>query len=54
MALVDEVWDQMDFRTPWSRRAGARGGGGAIQRFVRWQDGGTRRFLDTEARSTRR
>jgi len=48
MALVDEVWDQMDFRTPWSREREREAVAAAIQRFVRWQDGGTRRFLDTE------
>ena len=48
MALVDEVWDQMDFRTPWSRGREREAVAAAIQRFVRWQDSGTRRFLDTE------
>jgi hypothetical protein len=48
MALVDEVWDQMDFRTPWSRERGARGGGRGDPRFVPGSRP-ARRLLATEA-----
>ena len=37
MEHVDEVWDQLAFRTPWSRGAGARRGAqGALTRFLDW------------------
>jgi superfamily I DNA/RNA helicase/RecB family exonuclease len=49
MALVDEVWDQMDFRTPWSRERERAAVEAAIVRFVLWQQAGTRRLLATEA-----
>ena len=35
MVLVDDVWDQLGFRTPWSR-ARARRGRKALTRFVTW------------------
>ncbi len=48
MGLVDEVWDQMDFRTPWSRGREREAVEAAIQRFVRWQDAESRDLLGTE------
>ena len=49
MALVDEVWHQMDFRTPWSRERERTAVEAAIVRFVLWQQAGGRRLLATEA-----
>ncbi|WP_127480729.1 ATP-dependent helicase [Nocardioides pantholopis] len=51
MPLVDEVWDRMEFRTPWSRmreRAAVRD---ALARFVAWHERpGARTVLATEPR----
>ncbi len=48
MQLLDQVWDQLPFRTPWSKeqeRAEARA---AIERFVNQHTSGTRKVLGTE------
>ena len=49
MELVDEVWDQLDFRTPWSRGREREEVRKALTRFVDWhQRPGARTVLDTE------
>jgi RecB family exonuclease len=50
MALVDEVWDQMDFRTPWSRGREREAVEAALHRYVEWEAAGGRTLLGTEAR----
>jgi superfamily I DNA/RNA helicase/RecB family exonuclease len=37
MALVDEVWGQLSFRTPWSGEKERAEVQAALERFVRWQ-----------------
>ncbi|MEP6815236.1 MAG: ATP-dependent DNA helicase, partial [Marmoricola sp.] len=49
MELVDEVWDQMDFRTPWSRGRERAAVATALSRFVTWhQTPRDRELLGTE------
>ena len=36
MALVDEVWGRMEFRTPWSRAREREAVAAALARFVAW------------------
>ena len=50
MALVDEVWDQMDFRTPWSRGREREAVEAALHRYVEWDAAEQRTLLGTEAR----
>lgn len=51
MALVDEVWERMEFRTPWSRARERAAVADAINRFVAWhQRPGARLLLATEPR----
>ena len=38
MALVDEVWGRMEFRTPWSRAREREAVADALARFVAWHD----------------
>ena len=49
MALVDEVWERMEFRTPWSRAREREAVADALSRFVSWhQRPGARLLLATE------
>ncbi|RLV50892.1 ATP-dependent helicase [Nocardioides mangrovicus] len=48
MALVDEVWPQMEFRTPWSREREREAVEAALLRFELWQATSGRRLLGTE------
>ena len=49
LALVDEVWDQMDFRTPWSRSREREAVVAALARFVAWHTAARgRELVDTE------
>src|SRR4029079_2538859 len=50
MALVDEVWGQLSFRTPWSGDKERAEVQAALDRFVRWQAGTGREVLGTEHR----
>ena len=53
MALVDEVWGQLSFRTPWSGAKERAEVQAALERFVRWQARvGAREVLATERRLT--
>ncbi len=50
MALVDDVWGRMEFRTPWSRAREREAVEAALARFVAWHERpGARTVLDTEA-----
>ncbi len=49
MGLVDEVWDQLSFRTPWSRGREREEVQAALGRFVAWHNRpGARTVLATE------
>ena len=49
MGLVDEVWDQLGFRTPWSRDREHDAVRAALTRFLSWHDRpGARTVLATE------
>jgi RecB family exonuclease len=49
MALVDEVWGRMEFRTPWSRAREREAVEAALGRFVAWhQSPGARTVIATE------
>ncbi|HET9421603.1 MAG TPA: ATP-dependent DNA helicase [Nocardioides sp.] len=51
MALVDEVWGRMEFRTPWSRAREREAVEAALSRFVAWhQRPGARTVVATEPR----
>ncbi|MCH1866500.1 ATP-dependent DNA helicase [Nocardioides sp. CFH 31398] len=51
MPLVDEVWDRMDFRTPWSAARERAEVQAALERFVAWTRApGARRVVATEPR----
>jgi len=51
MALVDEVWGRMEFRTPWSRGREREAVEAALSRFVAWhQRPGARTVVATEPR----
>ncbi len=51
MALVDEVWGRMEFRTPWSRAREREAVEAALGRFVAWhQRPGARTIVATEPR----
>ena len=52
MAHVDEVWDRLDFRTPWSKRREHERVRAALGRFLKWHHANPRRLLDTESRFT--
>ncbi len=49
MPLVDEVWGQMDFRTPWSRSREREQAALALSRFLTWHERpGARTIVSTE------
>jgi superfamily I DNA/RNA helicase/RecB family exonuclease len=50
MALVDEVWGQLTFRTPWSGEKERGEVQSALARFVRWHERTGREVLATEHR----
>ncbi len=50
MAHVDEVWDRLEFRTPWSRAREHERVRAALARFVRWHADNAREVLATEQR----
>ncbi|WP_435770888.1 ATP-dependent helicase [Nocardioides sp. SYSU DS0651] len=50
MAEVDEVWDRLEFRTPWSRQREHARVRAAIERFLAWHADNRRTLLETEAR----
>jgi superfamily I DNA/RNA helicase/RecB family exonuclease len=50
MALVDEVWGQLTFRTPWSGEKERAEVEAALARFVRWHEHSDRDVLATERR----
>ncbi len=49
VAYVDEVWDRLDFRTPWSKQREHDRVRLALERFVEWHEQNPRRVLDLEA-----
>ena len=53
MALVDDVWDRMSFRTPWSGEREREAVRDALARFVAWQSRpGARTHVASEGRIT--
>ncbi|MGZ4464722.1 MAG: ATP-dependent helicase [Nocardioides sp.] len=50
MAHVDEVWERLDFRTPWSRAREHERVRAALARFLAWHHDDRRSLLATEAR----
>lgn len=48
MEHVDEVWDRLDFRTPWSKAREHERVRAAIGRFLQWHVANPRRLLATE------
>ncbi|GAA5156481.1 ATP-dependent DNA helicase [Nocardioides marinquilinus] len=50
MAHVDEVWQRLEFRTPWSRQREHERIRQALARFLRWHHADTRTVLGTEER----
>jgi superfamily I DNA/RNA helicase/RecB family exonuclease len=53
MALVDDVWDRMSFRTPWSGERERQAVRDALARFVAWQTRpGARTQVSSEGRIT--
>jgi RecB family exonuclease len=51
MALVDEVWGELSFRTPWSGDKERVEVQAALERFIRWHErSGARQVLATERR----
>jgi superfamily I DNA/RNA helicase/RecB family exonuclease len=53
MALVDDVWDRMSFRTPWSGEREREAVRDALARFVTWQSRpGARTHVSSEGRIT--
>lgn len=50
MAEVDQVWDRLDFRTPWSKDREHRRVETALARFLAWHARNQRRLLATEAK----
>ena len=53
MALVDDVWDRMSFRTPWSGERERAAVHDALARFVAWQARpGARTHVSSEGRIT--
>jgi RecB family exonuclease len=51
MALVDDVWDRMSFRTPWSGEREREAVRDALARFVAWQSRpGARTHVSSEGR----
>jgi superfamily I DNA/RNA helicase/RecB family exonuclease len=52
MAHVDQVWDRLDFRTPWSRRREYDRVRAAVGRFLQWHHANPRRVIATESKFT--
>lgn len=50
MQEVDQVWDRLDFRTPWSKEREHKRVRTALARFLDWHARNPRELLDTEAR----
>ncbi|MCX6400983.1 MAG: ATP-dependent DNA helicase [Propionibacteriales bacterium] len=50
MAYVDEVWDRLDFRTPWSKVREHERVRAALERFVEWHESNPRELVDREAK----
>ena len=50
MVEVDQVWDRLDFRTPWSKAREHKRVRAALERFLVWHERNPRRLLATEAR----
>jgi RecB family exonuclease len=50
MAYVDEVWDRLDFRTPWSKQREHDRVRAALERFVDWHEANQRRLIGREER----
>lgn len=50
MAHVDEVWDRLEFRTPWSKAREHERVRAALARFLRWHHANPRTLMATEAR----
>ena len=48
MAHVDEVWDRLHFRTPWSKQREHERVRSALARFLRWHHANPRTLLGTE------
>nr|WP_278256464.1 hypothetical protein [Nocardioides convexus] len=42
MTYVDEVWDRLDFRTPWSKQREHDRVRAALERFVDWHEANPR------------
>jgi RecB family exonuclease len=49
MHHVDEVWDRLDFRTPWSKAREHERVRAALGRFLHWHVTNPRRLVGTEA-----
>ncbi len=50
MAYVDEVWDRLDFRTPWSKQREHDRVRAALERFVDWHEANPRTLVGREER----
>lgn len=50
VALVDEVWDRLDFRTPWSKQREHDRVRSALERFVEWHETNPRTLVGREER----
>ena len=50
MAEVDQVWDRLDFRTPWSKQREYARVRAALVRYLAWHAANPRRLLATEER----
>ncbi|XBB68185.1 ATP-dependent DNA helicase [Nocardioides sp. WV_118_6] len=50
MAYVDEVWDRLDFRTPWSKQREHDRVRAALERFVDWHEANPRALVGREER----
>ncbi|MCW2813769.1 MAG: uvrD 2 [Nocardioides sp.] len=48
MAHVDEVWDRLEFRTPWSKNREHDRTRAALARFLRWHHANTRTVVGVE------
>jgi len=48
IALVDEVWDRLDFRTPWSKQREHDRVRAALERFVEWHEANPRKVVGLE------
>ncbi|WP_051549089.1 ATP-dependent helicase [Nocardioides sp. URHA0032] len=52
MEHVDEVWDRLDFRTPWSKLREHERVRAAVGRFLQWHLANPRELIGTEAKFT--